>query len=454
MPGLMISPVAFEASPGTAGEARALYLRALSSASEAGLKQAARREACLAAVRAVRARRLAEPGGQTHRLVAIGESAATVARQLAEFGDGREPAGVQLGRRPSKGSPPVVFMFTGLGAESAGMGCGLYRSSRPFRRELQRCDAIYRGVTGASLLSPVDPPFAADAPWHRTSFAQPAVFAFEYALAQFWRAAGIRPAAVIGYSLGEDVAACVAGVASPEDLLPFVIARAEAMERLRDDGGMLAVFADEGRVREALASHPDLAIAAVNGPENTVVSGPLASIASCLETLQACGWRARRVRTSHAFHSALMEPALAPIEEAAARLRPRAPEVPVLSTLTGDWLSGGDVGTSGYWSRRVRQAVRFSEGLERLYADGYRVFVEIGPHATLSSIAARCLPADDLTLVPTHRRGEDARVVAVRGMAALYIRGVDVRWPLFTTPRGTGAAWRGTPALKRAGTSR
>ena len=419
-----VSAVRLDPASAPAASGATVYVRALSASSERGLRTAARRQA-----RARSAPRAAAPSlFGSHRLVALGNTSAAAASKLAAFAAGEAPDGLWSGRRPDAGAPPLVFMFTGLGSEHPGMGRCLFAQSRVFREELRACDAVYQRVCGEPLLSPADPPFGDGAALQRTAYAQPALFAFEYALAQVWRAAGIEPAAVIGYSLGEDVAACVAGAAGRDELLAFVIARARLMDQFHDGGDMAAVFADEARVRQAIAVHPGLSIAAINGPENTVVAGPAREIDTLLASLALRRIRTRRVPTRHAFHSALMEPLLGDIERAASALACRAPRLPLVSSATGRWAASEDVADVRFWSRRIRESVRFSDGLSMLHAHGYRAFVEIGPHPVLLSIASRCLPEAGLIRVPALRRDEDDLAVTAKGFATVFVNGIDVRW--------------------------
>ena len=340
----------------------------------------------------------------------------------------------------ASGAAPVVFVFTGLGSEYAGMGRRLFAHSPVFRRELEACDAVYRKVTGTPLIAAVDAPFGDGVLLRRTAYVQPALFAFEYALAQVWRAAGVEPAATIGYSLGEDVAACVAGAVSRDDCLAFVIARARMVEEFDDGGEMVAIFADEPRVRQYIAPYPGVSIAAVNGPDNTVVAGPSRAIGALLAWLGLQRIRVRRIATGHAFHSPLMEPLVSRVEHEAARLTFEAPRLPVVATATGRWATGRDLSDARTWSRRICETVRFSDALAMVYAQGYRVFVEIGPHPVLLSIASRCLDAADFVGIPALRREADDVAVTAAGLSTAFVHGIDVSWAWF----------EGTPVMRPA----
>jgi acyl transferase domain-containing protein len=446
----LASAIRIAPAPAPAGADAAVYVRALSAASEAGLRSAARR---LAAGRRTPAAAAPSLFGR-HRLVAIADTPAAAAGKLAAFAAGRAVDGLWTGARPDAGARRVAFIFTGLGVEHVGMGRRLYAQSRVFRRELQACDALYRQHCGEPLLFDDDLPFGDGAALQRTAYAQPALFAFEYALAQVWRAAGVEPSAVIGYSLGEDVAACVAGVAPRDELFAFVIERARLMEHHHDGGEMAAVFADERRVQHAIAPYPNVAVAAINGPENTVVSGPAREIDALLATLTLQRIRTRRVATRHAFHSPSMDPLLDRIERAASALPLRAPRLPFVSSATGRWASS-EVTDARFWSRRIRETVRFSDCVRLLHAEGYRVLVEIGPHPVLLSIASRCLPDADLLCVPALRRDGDDVAMTAQGFAAVFVNGVDVWWrTLDGVPAEAPAMFAAIPTAQRTDITR
>jgi acyl transferase domain-containing protein len=429
LPGPLTSRSRGKLSPRPAGR-RHLLFRPLSAATPAGLRSAARREARRLTARVLGAPELSSKALEAdYRLVALGDTEESLASQLAAFGCGSLPPGLVVGRRPSAGAPRIAFLFTGLGSEHPEMGRDLFAHSVVFRRELERCDAIYRRVTGAPLLVSSAPPFGDAEALASTAYAQPALFAFEYALTQVWREAGVEPAALIGYSLGEDVAACVAGVASLDELLEFVIVRARRTEQLSEPGAMLAVFASARRVEALIAARRGLAIAAVNGPENTIVAGEVAAIDALAADLPHYRVRGRRVPTSHAFHSPVMDPLMEDIEAAVSRIRLHAPRLPLVSSISGRWVGKMEIARPRYWSRRVRETVRFSDGLELLGHAGLSLLVEIGPHPTLLSIANRCLPVESFAGVASLRRDDDDLAVMTAALAEVFVRGVNVWMP-------------------------
>ncbi|MCP4574557.1 MAG: acyltransferase domain-containing protein, partial [bacterium] len=218
-------------------------------------------------------------------------------------------------------------------------------------------------------------------------------FAVEYALARMWMAWGVRPTAMIGHSIGEYVAACLAGVFSLEDALALVAARGRMIGEL-PGGGMLAVPLTAAELEPRLDGG-ELSLAAVNAPDRVVVSGPAAAVAAFAEKLAAEGVDARRLHCSHAFHSAMVESAVRPFAQRVAEVERRAPRIPFISCLTGTWISGEQATDPEYWGAQLRREVRFSAGMAELLHDDSRVFLEVGPGNTLTTLTRRQIAADD-----------------------------------------------------------
>ena len=244
------------------------------------------------------------------------------------------------------------------------MGRRLYDTQPTFRKTLDRCDALLRALIDTSLLAML---FGADADrLDQTAFTQPALFAVEYALADLWRVWGVQPAFVLGHSVGEIVAACVAGVFSLEDALRLVAARGRLMQALPSGGEMAVIMADAESVGSMLATATEgVSIAALNGPENTVISGRAAAVGEAVRACERDGLRVQRLKVSHAFHSALLDPMLDPFEEVAAGIRYTPPQLRVISNLTGGPVHD-EICHARYWRAHARQAVRFAEGVRAL----------------------------------------------------------------------------------------
>jgi phthiocerol/phenolphthiocerol synthesis type-I polyketide synthase E len=288
---------------------------------------------------------------------------------------------------------PVVFLFPGQGSQHAGMARGLYAAEPVFRRELDRCAELlapHLGLDLRQVLCPLAPPDAAAAEAERrladTALAQPALFTVEYALAQLWSEWGVRPRAMIGHSLGEYVAACLAGVLPLAEALALVAARGRLMARL-PAGAMLSVPLPEEELTPLLPA--GVSLAAVNEPGRCVASGPGDAVAVLASLLDERGIDHRRLHTSHAFHSAMMEPVLPELTAAVRLLAPRPPEIPFVSNLTGTWITAEQATDPGYWARHLRQPVRFAAGVEEVLRDPAALLLEVGPGRTLATLAGR-----------------------------------------------------------------
>jgi acyl transferase domain-containing protein/SAM-dependent methyltransferase/acyl carrier protein len=356
-----------------------------------------------------------------HRLAVVGADASRIAAALRS-GD---PAEAFTGKSTAR--PQIAFLFTGQGSQYVGMGRQLYDTEPTFRNALDRCDAILQAELGRSMLPIVfeDETGLLD----QTAFTQPAVFALEYALFEMWTSYGIEPAAVAGHSLGEDVAACAAGVFSLEDGLRLIAARGRLMQSLPDNGAMFAVFASEDVVRAAIAGREhELAIAAVNGSENIALSGDRAALEQVLAALSQQGIKTRPMVASHAFHSPLMDPILGEFERIARTIEYAEPRIELISSVTGLPAEPGEVTDASYWTRHVRQPVRFSAAVRTLIDRGCRVFLEIGPSPTLVGLGRRCVDEGVGTWLASLRKGRGDCDQIASTLAALYVEGAPVNW--------------------------
>jgi len=316
-----------------------------------------------------------------HRRAVLAESGADAERALTGAAPARVVAGVAID------DPQVAFLFTGQGAQRPGMGAELYAGEEAFRAAFDDCAQLMAPSLGADLRTLLFEAVGeeADRALQETALAQPALFAFEYSLARLWMGWGVLPTALLGHSVGEYVAACLAGVFSLADAAELVAHRAALLQRL-PRGAMLAVHRGAEAAAELLA--PDLALAAVNGPALSVVAGPLAAVAALERRLTAAGEACRLLRTSHAFHSPMMAAAVEPFAAAFASRRLSRPAIPFLSNVSGAWITDDEARDPDYWSRRhLLSTVRFGDGLVRLLAEPRRVLLEVGPAETLAKVA-------------------------------------------------------------------
>ncbi|MBV9354215.1 MAG: type I polyketide synthase, partial [Chloroflexi bacterium] len=331
-----------------------------------------------------------------HRRILVCRDAGETVR-LLQTGN---PAAVHDGRAES-GAPRVVFLFPGQGSQHAGMGGALYQADPAFRALVDDCCERLRSQVEVDprviLCAPPEQAGQATALLSRTSVAQPTLFVLEYALARLFQGRGIEPAAMIGHSLGEYAAACLAGVFTLEDALALMVARGRLTETL-PDGAMLAVSLDEADLAERL--DPALDVAAVNGPGQCVVSGPCDAVAAFEARLVSEGAMTQRLRIAHAFHSRATDPVLDAFTTRVAGARPQAPRLPYSSNVTGTWITPAEASDPGYYARHMRGTVRFHEGLSALLADPGLVLVEVGPGATLARLARRHPAAAGRLILP------------------------------------------------------
>ncbi|HLS56237.1 MAG TPA: type I polyketide synthase [Zeimonas sp.] len=377
--------------------------------------------------------------GRSHfdqRLAVVAADVATACAALRAFARGEPHPALHRGVAVPGKPPEVVFLFTGQGSQYPGMARGLYEASPVFREVIDRCNALLGPDTaGRTLLSVLVEGTDADAPIHDTVWTQPALFAVECALTQLWRSWGIEPAAVIGHSVGEYIAACVAGVYTLEEGLRLIAERGRLMQALPAGGSMAAVFASPELVAEAVAPVADrVAIAAVNAPDSVVISGAADAVDALLADLEKREIRGQRLFVSLAAHSPLVAPALDAMEACARTVTMRAPDIPVAWNLTGGTLTRGEAPDASYWRRHLREPVRFAQGVSSLYRDGYRTFLEVGPHPTLTALAQRSLPEGDVQFVNSLRRSRDDWHEMLAALATLYVNGAPVDWAGFDRP--------------------
>ena len=311
------------------------------------------------------------------------------------------------------------------------MGRELYQTQPAFRRTLERCDEILRPYLPLPLLEVLYPPPGADSPLNQTAYTQPALFALEFALAELWRSWGIEPSAVMGHSVGEYSAACVAGVFTLEDGLKLMAQRAALMQALPSGGQMAAVMAAEDRVASAIEPFASaLAIAAVNAPLGTVISGDRQAIHQVCARLKAQGIESKLLDVSHAFHSPLMDPVLAPFNQLAHTLSFSPPKLNFISNLSGKPVSA-EIQSPDYWTEHLRRPVRYAAGIQTLVDQGYKTFLEIGPQPTLLALARQCSPSQDLLCLPSLRKGRSDWLNMLDSLASLYAHGFTIDWSGF-----------------------
>ena len=417
-----------------AGPDRSHHVLTLSAESEAGLRDlAVRYGAHFDRHPDLAARDVCHTAavGRAH----FGHRAAIAGRDINELrggagalAEGRADAGVQQGAVERGAAPRIAFLFTGQGAQYWGMGRELSATEPAFRSALEECAAALQPHLDVPLLTLLYDESSRETQLiDRTVYTQPAIFAVEYALARMLGAWGVVPAAVMGHSVGEFAAACIAGVLTLPDAARMVAVRGRLMQALPPGGAMVAIPATETAVRGRLAAYErSVSIAAINAPDQTVLSGDRASIEALLSDLNVPEPDRRWLVVSHAFHSPLMHPMLDAFEAEAAQAIHSAPRVPFVSNLTGEAMRTFD---ARYWRQHAAMPVRFADGVASIAASGCTIFVEIGPTPALLALARRCLDEGRVTAwVPTLRRGRADGDQIARALGGLYVAGAAIDW--------------------------
>ena len=339
-------------------------------------------------------------------------------------------------------SARVHFLFPGQGSQHRNMGRQVYESEPVFRQWVDRCSEILLPHMGEDLRPLLYPSRGgSEAETRRVSdtlIAQPAIFTVEYALAQLWMSWGIKPERMLGHSVGEFVAACLAGVFSLEDALALIAARGRMMQEVAR-GGMLSVRLSESEIRARLNGH-DLAIAAVNAPSLCVVAGPFSALDSFEAELKSERLATRRLATSHAFHSSMMDPVVDQFSSRVAQVQLRPPTIPFVSCVSGTWISEREATDPAYWARHLRAPVQFSRGIQELLSTSPTVLLEVGPGNVLSTLANQQIPRQNGNATDTQKSvtvvssfgdassGESSFLDLLSATGSLWSAGLQPKW--------------------------
>ena len=343
---------------------------------------------------------------------------------------------VQSSRRRNTQSPPqITWMFTGQGSQVAGMGRDLYQKNDAFKHAIDRCHQILLQHSGIELkrfiLDESDDEVRTLI--HRTDYTQPILFCYEYALAQILLQAGIQPDSLIGHSLGEIVAATVAGVFSLNDGIYIAYQRGRLMQTLEKPGGMMAVFAHKEDIQHLLESYPLVSIGALNGPGQVVLSGCTESLTSFQAQLEELDIGTRILEVSHGFHSPLMESILEEFREILGTIAMNPPRYCLISNVTATEVDE-ELATAEYWCRHVVAAVNFQGGLQQVANKGHTLLIELGPRPVLSAIAQRSLDRDSVRIISMQMDPDHEYDSLLDGVAKCYTSGLNIDWRAFTKP--------------------
>ncbi len=390
----------------------------------------------------------------SNRLAVIASNQEELATKLRNYKQGQEIVGIyseKVGKKTAV--QEIAFLFTGQGSQYVNMGKQLYQQAPVFREAIDQCEEILSSLETfhqTSLIELLYPQTTDDSsssrvstevsPLDQTIYTQPALFAIEYALANLWQSWGIQPHIVIGHSVGEYVAATVAGIWSLEEGLKLIATRGKLMQNLPPRGEMFSVMASESKVKTFLTPYKEeVAIAAINGPESTVISGESVAVRIIVSQLESAGIKTKQLQVSHAFHSSLMTPMLAEFEAVANQLTYNQPKIPIVSNVTGT-IADKSIASAQYWVDHVRQPVRFAQGMAALHEQGYETFLEIGPKPILLGMARQCLPEGAGIFLPSLRPGQiplpsnDAALLRnewqqiLSSLGQLYVQGTKIDW--------------------------
>ncbi|WP_392534193.1 type I polyketide synthase [Nostoc sp. C117] len=366
-----------------------------------------------------------------HRLAVVADSTSQLRQQLQLFTAGTETTTIVTGQVQGNKRRKIAFLFTGQGSQYAGMGQQLYQTQAKFRQIIDQCDQILQPYLDKPLLEVLYPQPGTNSPIDNTAYTQPALFALEYALYQLWQSWGIKPDVVMGHSVGEYVAACVAGVFSLEDGLKLIAARGKLMQALPENGAMVAVMATVEQLQPLLGVYKEkVAIAAVNGPQSLVISGEKSAISAISNQLETAGFKTKQLQVSHAFHSPLMQPMLADFLQVASEIKFSSPQMKLISNVTGQLVTA-EIATAEYWCRHILNPVEFTASIATLRSQKVAICLEIGPKPILLGMGRQCSPTVEGLWLPSLRPGQDDWQVMLLSLAQLHCHGVAVDWQSF-----------------------
>ncbi len=359
-----------------------------------------------------------------YRMTVCADSDAQLRQRFSDWAAGTSSEGIQQAK--AAGSSEVVFVFSGQGSQTPQMGVELYEASQTFRQTFDRCQHVWSKYNDTPLMDVIRLS-QDDSPLDQTEYTQPAIFSFQVSLAALWAEFGVKPAKVIGHSIGEYAAACVAGVFSVESAMELVIKRAKLVKDHALAGSMLAVMADHETLPQGILDDDHCVIAALNAPGQTVLAGDAAAIESAMQTCKNAGLIYKQLKVSHPFHAPMMDPVLEPFQKELQNVGYARATIPMVSTMTGKPLED-DVSWPDYFVRQMRQPVLFHDSICSALNDTHEtLFLEIGCVPVLSSLLRRIQPKN-ARIFASQKGTQEPLVSLMNALGGLYCAGVNIDW--------------------------